>query len=119
VVIPEPLVSYRFHGQSISAKRFFDQRMLHSYVVARNKAAKEGKTLKMEDYIADYKQKPLMQRFFRDMNNRGRFHYRNTGVYLAQKQYPQAMMSLALSVVYSPKFSTGRILNRVFPKRFI
>lgn len=119
VVIPEPLVSYRLHGQSISAKKFFKQRMLHDYVVARNKASAEGTTLTMEQFIHDYNNKPPLERFQRSMHNQGRFYYRNAGVQLSQKKYPQAVLSLAVSAVLSPQFWIKRVFNRFFPQQHI
>ncbi|MDX1993014.1 MAG: glycosyltransferase family 2 protein [bacterium] len=119
VVIPEPLVSYRLHGQSISAKKFFKQRMLHDYVIARNKAKARGETITMEQYIADYNNKPPLVRFQRSMHNQGRFYYRNAGVMLAQKKYPQAALSLAVSAVLSPQFWLRRVVNRFVPQKHI
>lgn len=119
VVIPEPLVSYRLHGQSISAKKFFHQRMLHGYVVERNRLKAIGQSITMEEYIKQYNEKPPVERFFRTMNNRGRYYYRNSGVQIAQKKYVPAVASLALATVLSPKFATERILNRFFPKKYI
>jgi glycosyltransferase involved in cell wall biosynthesis len=119
VVLPEPLVSYRLHGQSISAKKFFHQRMLHDYVVERNRLKAIGQSITMEDYIKQYNEKPPVERFFRTTNNRGRYYYRNSGVQIAQKKYIPAIASLALATILSPVFSASRILNRFFPKNHI
>lgn len=119
VFLPEFLIKYRLHGNSISAKKFSDQRMYHQFILARNKAKQHGNTLDMQAFVDEYKQKPPLERFFRDMHNKGRLYYRNTGVYLSQKQYAQAILSLTLSVVLSPKFSISRIWNRLFPGRFV
>lgn len=119
LTIPKKLLQYRLHGDSISATKFFDQRMLHGYVLARNKAKQEGREISLDEYIHDYNNRPVLERFFRDMHNRGRHHYRTTGVFLSRKQYARAAWSLLLSVVLSPRFSLGRVWNRFFPKRFV
>ena len=119
LVIPEPLLKYRLHGSSISAKRFFDQRMLHEFVLARYRAHQEEQEMTLPDFIVSYKSQPPLKRFFRNMHQRGRHYYRNSGVYLSQKQYPQAVFSLTMSLIFSPQFSLSRIRNRFFPRRYV
>lgn len=119
VVIPEPLIQYRLHGNSTSVNKFFDQRMYQEYITARHRARLAGHTLELEEYVRDYREKPLLQRLMRYFHNRGRLFYRNTGVYLSQKDYGLALLSLTASMIFSPKFSFSRILNRFFPRQFV
>jgi glycosyltransferase involved in cell wall biosynthesis len=119
VIIPEPLVQYRFHGESISAKKFFTQRMLHDYILQRNRANRDGKSLSLESFLTDYHHQPVFTRLFRHMNNRGRYYYRNAGVLLAQKRYIMASLSLAVSLICSPGFFIARVRNRLAPRRHV
>lgn len=118
VVIPEYLLKYRLHGSSISASRFFDQRMFIRYVTERYKSRQTGREITMDEFIADYKSKPRWERFTRYLYDRGMYQYRNTGVLLSQGRYLPAAASLVAAVVISPRFAIARILNRFFPRQF-
>jgi glycosyltransferase involved in cell wall biosynthesis len=118
IIIPEPLVLYRYHGQSISAKRFFDQRVYMEFVKERLLAQRNGKTLELEAFIAEYKSASRLKRLYRNTRILGRYHYRNVGVFVSEGRRFTAFISLLASLVLTPKFATARISNRFFPKHF-
>jgi len=112
-VIPEYLLNYRLHDQSISSKRFFDQMIVYNYILERNKYRQRGETLDLEMYQKQFRAKPIWTRFFRYTLFRGQFQYRNAGVLLSEKKYPQAITSLLVASILAPCFTIKRILDRV------
>jgi glycosyltransferase involved in cell wall biosynthesis len=60
VVVPEPLVLYRIHGQSMSFRRMFEQRERLRWNTARERARAEGRSLpSLEDFRAE---RPVLSR---------------------------------------------------------
>lgn len=112
VVIPEHLLYYRLHNQSISAKRFFDQLLVYDFILERNKARQRGETLDLEDFERTYHSKPLWVRFFRFTYYKGQYYYRNTGVLLSEKNYLRAIFSLSAAMILAPRFTIKRIMGR-------
>lgn len=118
VVIPEPLLQYRIHGDSVSVNKYFDQRMYHNFITARYRARQEGKQLTLEQFLHDYKNIPAPRRLIRHIRHRGGLYYRLAGVNVAKKNYPMAAIYVVLAVIIRPRFAIKRILNRYFPERF-
>lgn len=111
--LPKPLLKYRIHGQSISAKKFFVQREITHYIVERYRASVEGRTLSLAQYREEYAQRPAIWRWLHRISMMGRYHYRNTGIYVSQRQYLQALKSLLLALYFNPGFVYQRIKKRL------
>lgn len=91
LAIPEPLLRYRVHSSSVSMQRFFFQRVLMRYVVARHRARLAGQAeLSYERFLQDYQQQPLVARWQRKIRTTGMFCYRKAGLSRARgKSYKQ------------------------------
>jgi glycosyltransferase involved in cell wall biosynthesis len=62
VVVPEPLLLYRIHGQSMSFRRMFEQRERLRWITARDRARAEGRPLPtLEAFRA---QRPVFGRLY-------------------------------------------------------
>lgn len=113
VVIPEHLLLYRLHNQSISAKRFFDQQLVYEFILERNKARQRGEMLDLEVFQQQHRSKPIWVRFFRFIHYKGRYYYRNTGVLLSEKRFFMAILSLSGAMLFAPRFTIKRIIGRL------
>ncbi|MBW4575402.1 MAG: glycosyltransferase family 2 protein [Aphanothece sp. CMT-3BRIN-NPC111] len=115
LAIPEPLLLYRVHSGSVSMQRFFFQRLLMRYVVARHRSRLAGhEELSFEQFLQDYQQQPLLSRLKRHLKTSGMFCYRKAGLSFGEGEYLQACFYLSLSAALNPGYSLARVWNQVF-----
>jgi glycosyltransferase involved in cell wall biosynthesis len=114
LAIPEPLLRYRVHSNSVSMQRFFFQRVLMRYVVARHRARLAGQPeLSYEQFLQNYQQQPLLTRWRRGLRTVGMFCYRKAGLSLGEGQQLQALFYLGLAATLHPTYSISRVWNQV------
>jgi hypothetical protein len=114
LVIPEPLLLYRVHSQSVSMQRFFFQRILMRYVAARHRRAlAEQPEQTLEEFMQEYDQKPWLNRLSRSLKTSGMFCYRKAGLSMGDGFYMQAGLYLGLSIVLNPGYSLNRLKQQV------
>lgn len=118
LAIPEPLLLYRVHSQSASMTKFFLQKLLARYVVARHQARLEGsEEPKLEQFIEEYKIQPALSRFKRGIQTMGQFWYRKAGLFFAEKQYSKASLYLSMAVASNPSYSIPRVWKQKLSPR--
>ena len=118
VTIPESLLLYRLHDKSLTMTKQDMITMLHGFPPARQRARAEGRDLTPEQYIEDYNNRPLRQRFGTYMLNRSKYYGKMASIVWARKQYPLAGAYLMLSVMAQPQFILSRIWNDfIFKKK--
>jgi glycosyltransferase involved in cell wall biosynthesis len=114
LVIPEPLLLYRVHSQSVSMQRFFFQRILMRYVSARHRRTlAEQPEQTLEEFIQEYHQKPWFSRLSRSLKTSGMFCYRKAGLSMGDGYYIQAGLYLGLSMILNPSYSLNRFKQQV------
>ena len=113
VVIPEFLLNYRVHDKQMSLVRLAEQRKLHGFPKARNKAKAEGKTLTLDQYLEDYKNKPLPERIRRFIRFRSDYYYRKAAAHYDKREYSQLVFSLTIAFLMRPFNVTRRIIGRL------
>ena len=114
LAIPEPLLRYRIHSNSVSMQRFFFQRVLMRYVVARHRARlAEQPELSYEQFLQDYQHQPLLSRWQRKIKTAGMFCYRKAGLALGEENRVQAVFYLGLAAALHPTYSIPRVWNQV------
>ncbi|MGF1491708.1 MAG: glycosyltransferase family 2 protein [Microcoleaceae cyanobacterium] len=110
LAIPEPLLLYRLHSQSISMNRFFLQKDVIRYVVARHQARlAEKPELSFEEFLEQKHQTPWLQKVKTSTRTNGQFMYRKAGVYYAEQHYLKAVFYLGLSAFLNPGYSLPRV----------
>ena len=110
--IPEYLIHYRVHGDSITARRNEFQNRVFAFIGERNLAWKRGEDLRFEDYLQRLQSQPAHRRALRRLGERARARYRQAGVYLAEGRRLAACLALAGAFLCSPRFVLGRIRGR-------
>ncbi len=114
LAIPEPLLRYRIHSNSVSMQRFFFQRVLMRYVVARHRARLAGQAeLSYEQFLQDYQHQPLLSRWQRKIKTAGMFCYRKAGLALGEGNRVEAVFYLGLAATLHPTYSIPRVWNQV------
>ena len=110
LVIPEPLLLYRLHSQSVSINKYFIQDLEARYVYARRAAQIKGeKEVDLDQFIANYKRQPFLLRTKNYLNKLSHFWYRKAGVFFSEKQYLQATLYLSMVIVVNPLYAIPRI----------
>ena len=110
LVIPEPLLLYRLHSQSVSMNKYFIRDLLIRYVYARRAAQIKGEEeLNLDQFIGNDKQQPFLLRTKHYLNNLSHFWYRKAGVFFSEKQYLQATLYLSMVIVLNPLYAIPRI----------
>lgn len=114
IAIPDPLVLYRVHSQSVSMQKFFSQKLLHRYIVARHRARLAGnREPSVDEFIEEYKRHPLFSRLKRHLRTLGMFHYRKAGLVFGEKQYLETGLYLSISAALNPGYSIPRVWHQV------
>jgi predicted glycosyltransferase involved in capsule biosynthesis len=110
LVIPEPLLLYRIHSQSTSMQKFFWQKKVTRYVVARHQARLTGKKEpQLSHFLNDYDSQPVMSRLARYLRTMGQFCYRKAGLLFAEQNYLFAGWYLIMAIVVNPSYSKSRL----------
>jgi glycosyltransferase involved in cell wall biosynthesis len=110
LVIPEPLLLYRLHSQSVSMNKYFIRDVLIRYVYKRRAAQIKGEeVVDLDQFIGNDKQKPFLLRTKHYLNNLSQFWYRKAGVFFSEKQYLQATLYLSMVIVVNPLYAIPRI----------
>ncbi len=110
LAIPEPLLLYRIHSKSESMQKFFQQKQLARYIVARHRSYLSGeKEPDLNQFIMEYKQQPLITKIERQVRTLGQFWYRKAGLCFAEKNYLQAGWYLFISMASNPAYSIPRV----------
>jgi glycosyltransferase involved in cell wall biosynthesis len=90
LAIPEPLLLYRISLQSASMQKFFSQKLMIRYLVARHRHRLENQEELRFDFDFDefcdrYRNQPLLQRMGRSAKTIGMFFYRKAGLFFGEK----------------------------------
>jgi len=113
VAIDEPLLLYRLHPDSRVATRFFEGRNMHRFVLARDRGLQRGETpLTFSAYLENQRSMTLLERTRIRLSDLAHYHYRTSGVYLAEGRKGAALVSLAKAFAANPRFVTQRAWQR-------
>jgi glycosyltransferase involved in cell wall biosynthesis len=114
LALPEPLLLYRVHMQSISMQRFFLQRQAIRYVRHRHLARLAGKPhLTLEEYLEQRRQKPIVERAAKYLETLGIFYYRKAGLLVGEENYLAAIFHLGMAALCNPSYALSRIWGQV------
>lgn len=118
LVIPEPLLLYRVHSQSVSMQKFFLQQVITKFVYARHAARQSGK---LEPNLKDFMDSENQQNLILSLQNKiltlSKFWYRKAGLFIADKKYVQGIYFLLLSIIARPSYAVPRIWEQKMSSR--
>jgi glycosyltransferase involved in cell wall biosynthesis len=103
VVLPEPLLNYRQHWNSISVVRMVDQIMMHEYIIERYRQRMEGHELTVAEFKAAYQNRPFLERISRNLLVRSMARGRKARFAKSQKDYFGIVYHGVMSLLLHPK----------------
>jgi glycosyltransferase involved in cell wall biosynthesis len=110
LAIPEPLLLYRLHSQSVSIKKYFIRDLLTRYVYSRRAAQIKGEEeVDLDKFIVNYKQQPFWVRTKHYLHILSHFWYRKSGVLFSEKQYLESALYLSMVIAFNPLYSIPRL----------
>jgi glycosyltransferase involved in cell wall biosynthesis len=113
VVIDEPLYLYRLHLQSESMQNFFSQRVSIRYVCTKYRYyLDENKLITYDEFLEEYKNKPLLLRSKRYLHTLGQYYFRKSGLFFGNKNYLNFLFYLLLAILINPSFSLDNIWKK-------
>jgi glycosyltransferase involved in cell wall biosynthesis len=102
VCIPEPLVLYRWHEQSLSTQKLDELQMVLGYPPARNRAKMRGECITLEQYRHSYHNRHPVLRFITFLGNKSAQHRKHARIRISQKRIVAAVLSIMLALLYNP-----------------
>jgi glycosyltransferase involved in cell wall biosynthesis len=114
LAIPEPMLQYRIHNQSVSMKRFFFQRVLMRYVISSHRRSLEQLPAQtFDEFLKDYNHTLWLARLDRARKTYGMFFYRKAGLAAGDASYISGAVYFILSVLCNPSYSLRRFRKQV------
>lgn len=115
LVVPEPLLLYRLHENTISFKKQRIQKHLHGFPPARRRARALGVTLDLEEYLSDFDEAVSHREpFAKRMENTSRTHGKMALIRKSEGKHLKAISHAAIAFLAHPKFfmHRARTMNR-------
>ncbi|UEM23993.1 glycosyltransferase [Skermanella mucosa] len=111
--LPKVLTHYRIHGQSVTAHRSAKQRVLFSFIEARNRARLAGCDLELDDFVAARSARPAIVRLREAVAGVGSQYYRNTSIHFAERRLFKAVGTASVALALQPVTTSQRFGGRV------
>ena len=118
VTIPEPLIKYRVHRESLSSTKAARMAVLVRFILARQRhrlAANEELTF--EEFFAEDKNRPWIVRLREWVLFTSSIFYRRGGMYYGERQYLNAACCLFVAFALHPIGNTRRAWTQVLSAR--
>jgi hypothetical protein len=114
LAIPEPLLLYRVHPNSLSMQKFFLQKLVWRYVNTRlRRRLIKKEYLSFDEFIEEYNKQSFFIRFQKYIRTLGQFYYRKSGLFFIEENYFRSFLYFFLAVVLNPKYSLPRLWNQI------
>lgn len=110
VVIPEILIYYRQHANSISVVNIKKRHLWHAFIRARHDMRLQGQSLTMEDYQLEYNKMSRFELFGIQMHANSRRHIRLAKIHQARRHYRQMGLSYVKAILYRPAWTITRLI---------
>lgn len=113
LAVPEPLLMYRVHSGSSTARRFFSMRHKADYVVARRRARMAGQTLTWEQFEDACRRRPLPAKAAAALHAASMFYYRKAGLNFGEGRALRACACFTAAAAMNPAYSVRRVWRQV------
>jgi glycosyltransferase involved in cell wall biosynthesis len=110
VTVPEPLLLYRLHENTISFRKQRIQKYLHGFPPARRRAAREGRILALDEYLGGFDASEEKKGFIgRHREDFARRHVKIALIRKSDRRWLAAAWHAGLACLAHPKFIIDRI----------
>ena len=113
LVVPEPLILYRFHVQSLSVRKMRFQYECTRFIVARNKKRQMGEDLLLKDFLADYRSRSMVSRLLDTSIMNSNAFWRYAGIRFTNGQTSKGLAWLSLSFLTNPPMIAWRFVLKL------
>jgi glycosyltransferase involved in cell wall biosynthesis len=111
--VPEPLLRYRLHGESLTMKQNARQRLLHRWAIACGKARVKGlPEPTFADFIEKEKRRPVIERVRALRREMGERLYQRAALHYAEQRPLKMILNLLASAVAHPAHVVPRLYAR-------
>lgn len=111
LVVPEILMDYRQHDQSLSVKKIHLQRKWFRFITRRHAARLQGADFTLAEFDREYGSGSPLREFDASLRAFSQLHGRRYRIARARREYAAAALSCLLMLASHP----GRFLRRLFP----
>jgi glycosyltransferase involved in cell wall biosynthesis len=114
VVLPEPLIKYRIHNNSLTAQKLEHQYLCGQYLEHRTQARLNNKeALSFEEFVAHYDDRSVWRKLADSQQLRAMHAYRVAGMNLVNGKRLSGLMWLAYAFINNPIQMTPWIVRKV------
>jgi glycosyltransferase involved in cell wall biosynthesis len=111
--MPEPLLLYRLHGESLTMKRNAEQKRCHRWVMACAEARGKGREEpSLEDFLQTERRRPWPARVLALRREAGERCYQKAALHYAGGNYPALAACLCLAACLNPSHVIPRLYER-------
>jgi glycosyltransferase involved in cell wall biosynthesis len=112
--MPEPLLLYRLHGESLTMKRNAEQKRCHRWVMACAEARRKGREEPLlADFLRAEKCRPWPVRLHASRQESGERFYQKAALHYAGGNYPALAACLCLAACLNP----GHVIPRLYDRK--
>lgn len=113
LVIPEPLVLYRFHPNSLSVRKMRFQYDFTRFLRARNKKRLIGGDLLLADFMKEYQARSVFAKMLDWSIMHSNAYWRLAGIQLTNRRKAKGAGMLAMAFITNPPMIAWRILRKI------
>jgi glycosyltransferase involved in cell wall biosynthesis len=113
VVIPEPLILYRFHPQSLSVKKMAFQYACVAFIRARNRKRLVGQDLELSEFLKAYESRNPVVKWIDRCTMLSNTYWRNAGIMISNGNRSKGMYWLMRSWIANPFMITWRVARKI------
>jgi hypothetical protein len=112
--MPEPMLLYRLHGESLTMKRNAEQKRCHRWVMACAEARRKGREEPLlADFLRAEKRRPWPVRLHALLQESGERFYQKAALHYAGGNYPALAACLCLAACLNP----GHVIPRLYDRK--
>ncbi len=116
MVIPEPLILYRFHPQSLSVRKMEHQYACVQFIRARNRKRLQQEDLQLSEFMANYGARNPIIKWLDRCTMLSNTYWRNAGIMLSNERRLAGVYWLTRSYVANPFMITCRLARKLSTK---
>ena len=113
LVIPEPLILYRFHQQSLSVKKMAFQYACVAFIRARNRKRLAGQDLELSEFMAAYESRNPVLKWIDRCTMLSNTYWRNAGIMISNQNRTKGVYWLTRSFIANPFMISWRIARKI------
>lgn len=111
--MPEPLLMYRLHGESLTMSRNAEQRLHHRWAAACAEARRQGREEPcLQEFLQGEKTRPWFPRFHARRSELGERLFQRAALHYACGDCLRLAASLSMAVMFHPRHVIARLYER-------